>query len=126
MTVRKSLFASLALAAGLATSAAHAGGVNWSIGINLPAPAVVAYGSSYGPVYAPAYGPAYAPAYVAPPVIYAPPPPPMVVPRVVYAPPLPVPMPGWYAPHGYRHWHGDGDRDGYERRDSYRHRYGRD
>jgi hypothetical protein len=105
-----------ATAALMAAAPARAGGVQWSVGIQLP-PVVVAVGRgpSYGPppvVYAP------------PPVVYAPPPvvyvpPPRVVhappayyqppARVVYAPP---PVHGWgHGGGGHRQWR-DRDRDG--------------
>lgn len=94
--MKNKLFAAaLACAALLGGGAAHAGGVQWSIGINLP-----------GVVYAPA--PVYmepAPVVYMPPPrrYYAPPPPVYVVPapRVVYGPPQ-----GWY-PREQR-WHGRG------------------
>jgi hypothetical protein len=81
MTLAKSsVLAVLALAGGLFAGAAHAGGVRWSVNINVP-----------GPVYA---EPVY---YAPPPVYYAPPPPPPPVyyyerrrPVVVYGPPAVV------------------------------------
>jgi PXPV repeat (3 copies) len=116
--MHKPLILSLATAATLLSAgAAHAGHVNWSIGINLPPIGTVI---SNGPVYVPA--PVYyepAPVYYEPaPVIYAPPP---VVyrpaPRVIYAPPpvvysrpVPIVYGGWgHHPH---HQYRDSDRDG--------------
>jgi len=64
------LAAAAAAAALLTATAANAGGVHWSVGINLPPVATVV---SSGPAYYPA------PAYYGPPVYYAP--------RVVYAAP---------------------------------------
>ncbi len=108
----KSLIAAVAATASLlATGAAHAGNVYWSIGISAPPIGTVI--SNAPPVYAPppvVYAPppvVYAPA----PVVYVPPPPPRVVYRpapVVYGPPVvyrPVPV-------GYHGAWGDRDRDG--------------
>src|SRR5205814_8661092 len=85
--MRKQIAIALASAAcALATGAAHAGNVYWSVGINAPPIGTVI---SNAPVYAPA------PVYVAPPpvvyepepVVYAPPPVVYVPrPRVVYRP----------------------------------------
>jgi hypothetical protein len=91
----------LAGAATLASVPAHAAHVSWSVGINLPVPAVVV--SAPVPVYAPA--PVYAPepvyyqrepAYVPAPVYYEPRPP-------VYARPVPVAYPSYYP--AWRHEH---------------------
>jgi len=102
MSVRKTPFvAMLALAGGLfVTSAAHAGGVHWSVNINVP-----------GPVYA---EPAY---YSPPPVYYAPPPPvyyyqqrPAVVvrpPVAVYTPGPPAIVGGSWESHHRHHWRED-------------------
>ena len=79
MTGNKLTIASLAVAGVLAfaTGAAHAGGVNWSVSIGVPAPiGVQVYG---GP-------PAY---YAAPPVYYAPPPVYYSPQRIYYGPPAP-------------------------------------
>ena len=109
----------------LAAGAAHAGGVNWSIGINLPPVGTVI---SNGPVYpsypvAPVYGPPVA--YYPPPVVYRPAPayyPPPVIYRPApryYGPPAVVvdrrwgPAPGhWDHRHGGQHegWRGEGHR----------------
>src|SRR6185369_3066709 len=93
--------ASVALAA--AAGSAHAGGVHWSVGVNVGVP-VAAY---------PAY-PVYqepAAVYPAAPVVYQAPPPVVVAPPVVYGPPAVVyraaPVyvaPGYWGPRGY--WHG--------------------
>jgi hypothetical protein len=108
------------LAAAAACLPAHAGGVNWSVGISAPIAPGVAIGIGAGhPGYRYGYGyvrPApvvYAPApvYLPPPVVYAPPPPVYAAP-VVYAPrPLYVaPRPVIYGPPvvvrpGYHHHH---------------------
>ena len=107
----------------LATGAAQAGNVYWSVGINLPPVGTVVSNvpvySEPAPVYyqEPVYYPA--PVYVpAPRVIYRPAP-------VVYAPPVyygpaPVVYRAGYYPQYYHHHHHDGewrDRDG--RRDEY-------
>jgi len=98
-------FIAMALAAAgcaLATGAANAGNVYWSVGINVPpvgtvvsnAPVYVEPAPVYvpAPVYAPA--PVYVPAppvvYAPAPVVYAPPPPVVVVPRYVRYRPAPV------------------------------------
>ena len=91
----------------MCAGAAHAGNVQWSIGVALPPVATVI---SSGPAYAPApvYAPApyYAPAPVystayAPPPVYVEPEPVYVAPPVVYRPARP-----WYGPgygyYGYR------------------------
>lgn len=97
----------LALAGAAAAGSAQAGGVHWSIGINLPAPPVV-----YGPP---------------PAVVYAPPPAVVYEPRPVryYAPPPPAYSYGYYGrpvreewcPPRHRHWRDDdrweGRRGGY-------------
>ena len=117
--MRKQFAIALAGAAcALATAAAHAGNVYWSIGINAPPIGTVI---SNGPVYAPA------PVYVAPPpvvyepapVYYVPPPrvvyrpvPVVVAPRVVYRPvPAVVYGTGYYHHHHhdeYGSYYGDG------------------
>jgi hypothetical protein len=93
----------LAGAATLASVPAHAAHVSWSVGINLPVPAVVV--SEPVPVYAPA--PVYAPepvyyqrqpVYAPEPVYYSPRPP-------VYVRPVPVAYPRYY----YRAWHHEHD-----------------
>lgn len=121
--IRKTLALAAFGVAGLAaTGAAHAGGVNWHIGINLPG------------IYYPEPAVVYAP----PPVVYAPPP-------VVYyeAPPVyyrPAPVyhgaPVYAQPYPRGHWregrwhdHGrrwDRNRDGHHDRDDDRraHRHG--
>ena len=128
------VFALAAAGCALATSAAHAGNVYWSVGINLPAVGTVV---SNVPVYH-----APAPVYVPAPVVVAHPPPVVVVPRprVVYRPvPVYAAPPVIYRPapaviyttgyHGHKHRrHGDWrqhDRGG--RHDEYgtRHRDGR-
>jgi hypothetical protein len=119
--MRKTLIASLAVAASLlAAGAAQASNVHWSIGINLPPVGTVV---SNAPVYAPA--PVYVPAPVyAPPVVYTPAP-------VVYRP-APVvyrPAPVVYRPvPAYHGGWGDRDHDGipnrYDRYDNRRGGYG--
>jgi hypothetical protein len=101
------------LACAAATSAAHAGNVHWSIGINLPPIGTVV---SNAPVYG-----APAPVYYQPaPVYYQPAPVYVAPPQVVYRP---VPAAGYYraAPvvvYGGGRWHGQRDwRDG--RHDEY-------
>jgi hypothetical protein len=122
----------LALAAGamlLASGAARASDVHWSIGINLPPVAtVISGGPVYGPpvaVYEPPPVIYPAPVYREPPVVYGPP--------VVYAPPVvyrgprfdPRPQGPWFhRDHDRRpgvvyrdrdhdgRWDGRGDRDG--------------
>ena len=77
----------LAVAGGLFAGAAHAGGVRWSVNINVPGPVYAE------PVYAapPVYH-APAPVYHAPPPVYYTPPPVYYQPRpvVVYRPPVVV------------------------------------
>lgn len=92
--IRKFLALAAVGAAGLAaTGAAHAGGVNWHIGINLPG---VFYPAPPPVVYAPPPPVVYAP----PPVVYAPPP-------VVYRP-APIvyhqPAPVYVQPHPRGYW----------------------
>lgn len=106
--------ASLALAAG----AAHAGGVNWSIGINLPPVGTVISSGPQYPVY-----PAY-PVYAPPPVVYRPAPvyyaPPPVVYRpapVYYGPPAVVVERRWRG--GWEHGHHGGWRERGPREDRY-------
>jgi hypothetical protein len=125
--MKKMLVPALAAAALLGAGAAHAGNVQWSIGINLPPVATVITG---GPVYLPPPPVVYAP----PPVVYTPPPrvvyapAPVVVhpvPRVVYSQPRVVVQPvpvvyGWEHRHGRKWKHDDHDRrDGWrdDRRD---------
>jgi hypothetical protein len=102
--------AAVGLAAALIAPPAVAGGVHWSVNVQLPPVGVVVGRPVHVPapvVYAPA--PVYAPRHV----VYAPPP------AVVYAPPprvvhAPVVVGHGYAhPHGHRrgHWK-DRDRDG--------------
>ena len=116
MSIRKfAATVALTLAGTLGASAAHAGNVHWSVGINLPPVGTVI---SNAPVY-----------HVPPPVVYAPPP--VVVhrpPQVVYAPPPAVvyqPAPRVvYAPYGYaephRHWHHRHSRHDHDRYDRQR------
>ncbi len=123
--MRRSLVLAAAAAATLFTAtAANAGHVNWSIGINLPVATVVSSGPGYyaapgyygAPVYgAPVYGAPvyypeasyYAPSYYPAPVVYAP---------RVYAPrprvwlPAPPPLPRFGAPWRGQAWHGGHDR----------------
>ncbi|MEO8297456.1 MAG: hypothetical protein ABI574_06560 [Burkholderiales bacterium] len=111
VTRRQGLLAVAALAATVFAGAAHAGGVQWSIGINLPA--------VYGPppvMYAPA------PVYVQPPPVVYGPPPVYVVrqPQVVYAP---QPVRGWYPPAGQVVYE-RGYEQGYERPHHHHHRGG--
>ncbi|GAB4087360.1 hypothetical protein [Hydrogenophaga soli] len=95
---------------------AHAGQVNWSVGLVSPG-AVVSVGNQPPVYYAPpvAYAP---PVYYAPPVVYTPP-------RVAYSPPPqvvyrpPVVVRDWdddRRPHWRRHHHHHDDR-GWDRRD---------
>lgn len=119
--IRKTLaVAALGLAGLTATGAAHAGGVNWHIGINLPG------------IFYPAPPVVYAPppvVYAPPPVVYAPPPPVYYRPAPIVYQPAPVYVqPG---PRGYwreGRWHDHGRRDGYRDdrrdRDGYRDRNG--
>jgi hypothetical protein len=106
MSIRK-IFATTALIllGALGATAARAGDVHWSVGINLPPVGTVI---SNAPVYHPAPV-----VYAPPPVVYAPAP--VVVhpaPRVIYAPPPAVvyrPAPpvvyAPYGPYGHRHYH---------------------
>lgn len=132
----------LAVAAiGLSAGMANAGGVNWSIGINLPPVSTVISNDSY---HRPYYGPA--PVYVAPPVVYQPAPVYHAPPPVYYRP-VPIAVaPTYiverrYAPprhdwhhhrdhyrgdgHGYGHGHGRWHGRDHEDR-GYHHRRGRD
>ena len=88
----------LALAAGtalLASGAAHAADVHWSIGVNLPPVATVISSAPY-------YGP---PAVYAPPaVVYAPPPVVYRAPPAVYGPPVVYRGPR-FDPRPARHWY---------------------
>ena len=100
MTARSTRILALAGAAALAAfgTAAHAGNVHWSVGINLPiavAPAPVYVAAA--PVYV-----APAPVVVAPAPVYVAPAPVVIAPRpVVYARPVVVlPAPVYYR-HGY-------------------------
>jgi len=104
----------LAGAATLASVPAHAAHVSWSVGINLPVPAVVV--SAPVPVYAPA--PVYAPepvyyqrqpVYAPEPVYYQRPP--------VYVRPVPVAYPRYYYPAGrYEHYRDHHDHGRWEGR----------
>jgi len=112
--MRRSLAIAAAAAATLLTAtAAHAGGVNWSVGISLPPVATVV---SNGPAYYPApyYG---GPAYYPEPVYYSAPaysyyPAPVYYAPRVYAPRVYAPAPRvWVAPRPYYHggqWRGNG------------------
>lgn len=127
------LIAAAALATAMFAGAAHAGDVNWSIGIHAP----VGPGATIGTVISNRH---MAPVVVTPAVVYAPAPvvyaPPPVVytppPRVVYAPPpqvvyepppvyvpyravmAPVWLHGrWVYPHAHRRHHRHHDRDGW-------------
>lgn len=89
---RRLLFPMLLTAGALGAGTAHAGGVQWSIGIQLPAPPVVVYPAPPQRVYAPA------PVYVRP------------APQVIYVePPRAWPR---HHHHHQRHWH---DQDRWER-----------
>lgn len=108
--MKKLLVPALTAGALLAAGAAHAGNVQWSIGINLP-PVATVISSPPLPIPAPVI---YAPEpviYAPPPVIYRP------APRVIYAPapvvyapapvvyrPVPVVYERWVPP-GHRKWH---------------------
>lgn len=119
-TIRKRLaIATLGVAGAVATGAAHAGDVSWSIGINLP-PLLISGGNvaAYYPV----------PVYVPPPVVYVPPPRVVYAPPVVYGPPVvyrQAPPARHVAPRGawrQDRWHGDryaqrGDSDRWRDRD---------
>lgn len=125
----KSMWIGILAVAGLGASAgaAQAGGVQWSIGVNLPPVTTVISGGPAYPAYYPA--PVYAPpprvVYAPPPVVYVPPP---VVLRPVprYVVPAPVVVyPGWgghrggyYGGYhgGYHGEHRHGGRDGYRDR----------
>lgn len=97
--MNKSIVIALATGAAalLATGAAQAGHVNWSIGISLaPVATVISSGPVYGPaypVYAPAY-PVYAPVYASPPVVVYPEAYPVAYPAPYYGRPY----------HGHRHY----------------------
>ena len=95
--MHRSLVLAAAAAATLFTAtAANAGHVNWSIGINLPPVAtVISSGPVYGPAYPVAY-PIYAPAYP----VYAPP---VAVYPQVYPVAYPAPYDG-RPYHGHRHY----------------------
>lgn len=71
-SLRHALPLCLALAGAASAGAAHAGGVNWSVGIYLPPPPMVVYRNAPAVVYAPAPEVVYAPrpVYGAPPVGY--------------------------------------------------------
>jgi hypothetical protein len=87
--LRSILAATVATAALLGATAAHAG-THWSIGINVPLPGVVVSNGGYyadpAPVYYAPPPPVYVPAprYVEREVYYAPPPPPRVVYQTSY------------------------------------------
>jgi hypothetical protein len=93
------LIAAAALTTAMFAGAAHAGDVNWSIGIQAP----IGAGAAIGTVISNRH---VLPVVVTPPVVYAPPPvvyaPPAPVyappPRVVYAPPPVVYAPPVYVP----------------------------
>lgn len=120
LAIRKTLaVAAFGVAAMAASGAAHAGGVNWHIGINLPG------------VFLPPPPVVYAPppvVYAPPPVVYQPPP------RVYYSPaPIVYEQPVYVQPRPRGHWHdgrwrehrgydgyGYRDRDGDGRPDRYR------
>ena len=112
------VLAAAAVATLLVATAANAGGVHWSVGINLPPVATVV---SSGPAYYPAphyRAPVYvAPAYYPEPVYY---PGPTYYPApVVYAPRAYAPRPRvWVAPvraHSGGHWHGHGHGRGHDK-----------
>ncbi len=111
MSIARKLITIAAL--GLATSWAHAGGVNWSIGINLPPIGTVI---SNAPIYHPGHAvPYYDPA---PAVIYRPVP--VYRPAPVYYSPSPVvvyrPAPRYIGQHGYvDHRHGHHRNRGWDR-----------
>jgi len=110
--IRLAAPAVLALGTALGAQAAHAGGVQWSIGINLPAPGVVIY-----PVaQVVAYGPA--PVYVQPQPVY-------MQPQPVYQPPQQVVyvQPEW---HRHHHWHEEHERGRWDDRGDDRWGDGRD
>jgi hypothetical protein len=117
--MKRSLVLAAAAAATLFTAtAANAGGVNWSVGINLPPVATVI---SNGPAYYPSpyYGaPSYS--YYPEPVYYSPPAYSYYPAPVVYAPRVYAPRPRvWVAPvRAYHrgHWQGHG-----RGHDKYRH-----
>jgi len=114
---RSIAFAAAAAATLLTATAAHAGGVNWSVGISLPPVAtVVSSGPAYypAPVYgAPAYG---APAYYPEPVYYPEPAYSYYPAPVVYAPRVYAPRPRvWVAPVGRSYYYGAPWRGGYGR-----------
>ena len=101
---RRVLLPMLLAAGALSAGAAQAGGVQWSIGIQLPPPPVVYYPAPPQRVYAPA------PVYVQP------------APRVIYVEPQ-RPWPRHSHRH-QRHWRDDDYRDDY--RDGHRGRGGDD
>jgi hypothetical protein len=72
LSLRRALPAVLALWASLSAGAAHAGGVQWSIGINLPPPPIVVYEPAPEVIYAPPMRRAPRPYYAEPRVVYAP------------------------------------------------------
>ena len=103
---RSFVLAAAATATLLTAGAAHAGGVNWSIGIDVPPVAGFVGDAAYYP--APSYytAPAYPVAPYFPPRVYAP------APRV-WLPPPPLRFWGGHGI-GWRNdgWRGDGRRDG--------------
>ena len=130
MKTLSSLFRLIAPAAALAagalfTAGAQAHGINWSVGVALPVPGMVAVASSGGPgvVYAqaPVYAPApvYQAAYPAP-VYQAPA---YQAPRVVYSQPQMIVEPGWrgegWHHHRHHHHHEGWERGGYHGRPGY-------
>ena len=90
------LIAAAALTTAMFAGAAHAGDVNWSIGIHAP----IGPGATIGTVISNRH---VAPVVVTPPVVYAPAPVVYTPPRVVYAPPprVVVPAPVVHAPPVY-------------------------
>lgn len=103
MSLRKiSFIGALAVAGAMFAGAAHAGGVNWSVNINVPGRAVYSEPAYYAPpatYYEPA--PVY---YTPPPTYYRPP-------VVVYRP-GPVIVGGSWARHHHHHPHWREDRRG--------------
>lgn len=91
---RSIVLAAAAAATLLTATAANAGRVDWSIGINVPPIAAVVGAPAYYPGLA-YYNPT---AYYAPPVVYAP------RPRIWLPPPLPLPRIGWGWGGEREHW----------------------
>jgi hypothetical protein len=113
MSTRKALVsAALVLAATFGASAAHAGDVHWSIGINLP-PVGTVIGSA--PIYD-----APPPVYYGPPQVVYRPAPVYYAPAPVYYPPPRIRYERWDAPRGHwQHRQPQGHR-GWERHDDRR------